>query len=183
MKPQTALDKIAELGQQLMLDPNPDTAHIGAALLAIPITASEDIDDLNELIRMIFMFVKMIKGAPGYTEGIGLLLGVVGEELPMPPPPGEAPSPELTVKIIAGTLNQYVNVKYYKRSHEYVVIECRRGTGDWEQIAQSKKSPFIDNRNLLVAGQAEVREYRARFWDNGAPTSDWCDIARITVGP
>ena len=63
------------------------------------------------------------------------------------------------------------------------MIECRRGTGDWEQIAQSKKSPFIDNRNLLVAGQAEVREYRARFWDNGAPTSDWCDIARITVGP
>jgi len=59
MKPQTALDKIAELGQQLMLDPNPDTAHIGAALLAIPITASEDTDDLNGLIRMIFMFVKM----------------------------------------------------------------------------------------------------------------------------
>ena len=59
MKPQTALDKIAELGQQLMLDSNPDTAHIGAALLAIPITASEDIDDLNELIHMIFMFVKM----------------------------------------------------------------------------------------------------------------------------
>ena len=59
MKPQTALDKIAELGQQLMLDHNPDTAHIGAALLAIPITASEDTDDLNELIHMIFMFVKM----------------------------------------------------------------------------------------------------------------------------
>ena len=59
MKPEQALNKIAELGQQLMLDSNPDTAHIGATLLAIPITASEDIDDLNELMHMIFMFVKM----------------------------------------------------------------------------------------------------------------------------
>ena len=59
MKIEQALNKIAELSQQMMLDPNPDTAHIGAALLAIPITASEDIDDLNELIHMIFMFVRL----------------------------------------------------------------------------------------------------------------------------
>lgn len=59
MKTEQALNKIADLGQQLMLDPNPEVAHIGATLLAIPITASEDTDDLNELIHMIFMFVKM----------------------------------------------------------------------------------------------------------------------------
>ena len=59
MKPQTALDKIAELGQQLMLDSNPETARIGAALLAIPISASEDYDDLQELIHVIFSFVRV----------------------------------------------------------------------------------------------------------------------------
>ena len=59
MKPQTALDKIADLGQQLLNDSNPETAHVGAALLAIPITASEDCDDFNELIHMIFMFVRV----------------------------------------------------------------------------------------------------------------------------
>jgi hypothetical protein len=59
MKTEQALNKIADLGQQLMLDSNPEVAHIGATLLAIPITASEDTDDLNELIHMIFMFVKM----------------------------------------------------------------------------------------------------------------------------
>ena len=59
MKPEQALNKIAELGQQLMLDPNPEVAHIGAAVLALPITASEDCDDFNELVHMIFMFVKM----------------------------------------------------------------------------------------------------------------------------
>lgn len=59
MKPEQALNKIAELGQQLMLDPNPEVAHVGAAILALPITASEDSDDFNELVHMIFMFVKM----------------------------------------------------------------------------------------------------------------------------
>lgn len=42
-----------------MLDPNPAVAHIGAAVLALPISASEDADDFNELIHMIFMFVKL----------------------------------------------------------------------------------------------------------------------------
>lgn len=59
MKPQTALDKIAELGQQLMLDPNPETARLGAALLTLPISASEDYDDLQELIHVIFSFVRV----------------------------------------------------------------------------------------------------------------------------
>ena len=59
MKIEQALNRIAELGQQMMLDPNPEVSHVGAALLAIPITASEDCDDFNELIHMIFMFVKI----------------------------------------------------------------------------------------------------------------------------
>ena len=59
MKIEQALNRVAELGQQLMLDPNPEVAHLGAALLALPITASEDCDDFNELIHMIFMFVRV----------------------------------------------------------------------------------------------------------------------------
>ena len=59
MKIEQALNRVAELGQQMMLDPNPEVAHVGAALLAIPITASEDCDDFNELIHMIFMFVRV----------------------------------------------------------------------------------------------------------------------------
>ena len=59
MKPQTALDKIAELGQQLLNDSNPETARLGAALLTLPISASEDYDDLQELVHMIFTFVRI----------------------------------------------------------------------------------------------------------------------------
>ena len=59
MKIEQALNRVADLGQQMMLDPNPEVAHVGAALLAIPITASEDCDDFNELVHMIFMFVRV----------------------------------------------------------------------------------------------------------------------------
>ena len=59
MKPQTALDKIADLGQQFLNDSNPETARLGAALLTLPISASEDYDDLQELVHLIFTFVRV----------------------------------------------------------------------------------------------------------------------------
>ncbi|MBE7495777.1 MAG: hypothetical protein HS117_12595 [Verrucomicrobiaceae bacterium] len=131
----------------------------------------------------IFKLVKLIKTRPGYTPEIGLDLGIIGPELPPPPPPGEEPPPRIQVKAISGPNHQIARVKFYKDGHEYVVIESRRAGGAWEQIAQSNKSPFLDERALLAPGQAEVREYRARFWDNGVPSSDWCAVVKITVGP
>ena len=59
MTPQKALDKIAQLGQELMLDPNPEVAHIGAAIMSFPIAASEDVEDFNELVHLIFMFMRV----------------------------------------------------------------------------------------------------------------------------
>ena len=59
MKPQTALDKISELGQQLLNDPNPETSRLGVALLSLPVSASEDYDDLRELTHLIFTFVRI----------------------------------------------------------------------------------------------------------------------------
>ena len=59
MKPQTALDKIAELGQQLMLDSNPETAQLGVSLMTLPVSASEDYDDLQELTHLIFTFARV----------------------------------------------------------------------------------------------------------------------------
>lgn len=129
-----------------------------------------------------FALVQVIKGLPGYTEAIGLDMGIVGSELAAPPP-GETPPPEVKATVIPGDANQYVRLKFFKRGHEYVVIESRRGAGAWEEIAQRNKSPYVDERDLLAAGMAEVREYRARFWDAGAPSSDWCDVLRVTVGP
>lgn len=129
-----------------------------------------------------FGLVRQIKGKVGYTEDIGLDLGIVGSEMPAPPS-GDAPPPRLTLAVLSGDANQRGCVKFFKDGHEYVIIESRRGTGGWEQLAMTNKSPSIDDRPLQVAGQAEVREYRARFFDDGTTTSDWCDVGKLTVGP
>ncbi|MDZ4404887.1 hypothetical protein [Prosthecobacter sp.] len=129
----------------------------------------------------IFRYVRAIKAAPGYTEGIGLLMGIVGEELP-PPPPGSG-VPRLTLALNQIPAQQQVLLKFFKDGHEGIWIESRRNGGAWEFLAISSKSPYTDTRALLVASQAEVREYRAMFWDAGQPNGEWCDVAKITVSP
>ena len=132
----------------------------------------------------IFRFVKMIKGAPGYTEGIGLLLGVVGSEIP-PPPPGPVGGPRVSLMLSQLPEVQAVLLKFIKDGHEGVWVESRRGgaAAPWEFLTIQTQSPYTDSRPLLVPGQAEVREYRAMFWDKGQPNGDWCDVAKITVSP
>lgn len=130
-----------------------------------------------------FDLVAIIKRKPGYTETIGLDLGIIGPEAPPPPPAGEGPTPRITVTAIAGDTFQYVRCKFIKDGHQNVAFQCRRGNGDWEDIVVSNKSPFIDNRPLLVSTQAEIREFRARFVDNNLPSSDWCAVVKVTVSP
>jgi len=130
-----------------------------------------------------FGLVQVIKGLSPYTQDMGIDMGIVGPEAPPPPPPGDAPVPQLIVSAIPGDENEVGRVKYFKYGHEYVMLESRRGGGAWEHLAQSAKSPFLDTRPLLVAGQAEVREYRGRYYDKGANSSGWSDVAKVTVGP
>lgn len=161
-------------------DPFAFTAYTAPPLPTLPVGADPVLP--GALVRT-FGLIKGLKGEPGYTLAMGLDMGIVGSEAPPPPPPGEAPSPVITVSAISGTENQYGRVKFVKNGHEYVIIECRINGAAFVELGMSKKSPFIDDRPLLVAGQAEVHEYRARYYDNGAPSSGWSDVAKITVGP
>lgn len=133
-------------------------------------------------LERIFRLVQSIKSKPGYTEAMGIDMGIVGSEAPAPPP-GDAPPPRLTVLVIQGSLNEAGRIKFFKDGHMGIWLECRRNGGAWEYLTATPKSPYIDDRPLLVAGQPEVREYRARFWDDGVPNGDWCDVAKVTVGP
>ena len=160
-------------------DPFTFTLFTPPTLPALPAGVTEV---LPGALNRTFALVQVIKGLPGYTEAIGLDMGIVGSELAAPPP-GETPPPEVKATVIPGDANQYVRLKFFKRGHEYVVIESRRGAGAWEEIAQRNKSPYVDERALLAPGTAEVREFRGRFWDAGRPSSDWCNVLRVTVGP
>lgn len=130
----------------------------------------------------IFKFVQVIKGMPNYTEGIGLLLGIVGSEIP-PPPPGSQVPPRISLSLNQTPVMQEVLIKFIKDGHEGIWLESRRGAGAWEFLSISTKSPYTDSRALLNPAQAEVREYRAMFWDSGQPNGEWCDVAKVTVSP
>ena len=126
----------------------------------------------------IFNLVTDIKKSPAYTETIGADLLIVGA--------AEATQylvPEITLKLLAGSPNESVEIHFVKHSHTGIYMESRRGTTDWELLAVTTYSPYIDSRPLLVAGKPEVREVRARFWDKGIANGDWTDVAKITVAP
>lgn len=129
-----------------------------------------------------FLLVQEIKGKKAYTLPMGLDMGIVGSEVP-PPPPGEAPAPVVTATVISGEGNQAVSLKFVKAGHEGVHGETQRGSGGWEPLVVSTKSPIVDSRALLVAGQAEVRQYRFRYYDAGKANGAWTDVIRVTVGP
>lgn len=124
----------------------------------------------------IFLMVKNIKSKAGYTEAIGIDLGLIGEE-----DTAEHARPEFTLKTEAGDGCHCVKVRFKKFSHSAVVVYSKRGTGGWERLGAPQRSPFEDDRPLLVPGQPEIREYKLRFVDNDQENGDWTDVASITV--
>lgn len=124
----------------------------------------------------IFRYVQAIKSAPGYTEGLGLLLGIVGGEDTV-----EHPAPEFSLKTELGDGCHCVKIRFKKFGHYAVAVYSKRGSGGWELLGIDTGSPYEDERPLLVPGQPEVREYKLRFWDDGEENGNWTDVASATV--
>lgn len=154
----------------------PPTLPAGAA----PVTAGA--------LDRTFDLVQVIKRKAGYTEDIGLEMGIVGSEdttlgsNSSGSGNGAAATPRIRVSAVQGAGQENARIKFFKDGHTGIWLECRRN-GTWETLGFTDSSPFIDSRPLLVAGQAEVREYRARFWDAGQPNGEWCDVAKVTIAP
>jgi len=131
-------------------------------------------------LRDIFDFVKAIKARPGYTEAIGLQLGIVGQE-----DAAEHLLPEFTVKVERGGSGscECVKVSFKKYGRQGVVIYSRRGGGAWEMLAIDLNSPYLDERPLLAAGVPETREYRLQFYDDAAPEGGYTEVTSVTVSP
>lgn len=140
----------------------------------IPATAPVPPGALNR----IFDLVQVIKRSPGYTDAIGSDLGILGEE-----DTAEHLFPEFTLKAEQGSGCQCVKVRFKKFGHYAVAIYSRRGGGDWVLLGIDAATPYEDDRELLVPGQPEVREYRLRFWDGGSENGDWTGVSTITVSP
>ena len=126
----------------------------------------------------IFSLVGSIKLLPGYTEAIGIQLGIVGAE-----DSAENPVPTFSLKVERGESSEVVRVIFRKYGRPGVAIYGRRGGGAWELLAIDLNSPYLDERPLLVPTQPEAREYRLQYYEADAPVGDFTAIASVSVAP
>jgi hypothetical protein len=133
--------------------------------------------DQGALTRIV-LYVKTIKASLTYTEAIGIDMGIVGSEATQPEGP-----PDFTLDSIMGPDCHCAVVKFKKRGHMAVSIQGKVGAGAFIDLGVSTQSPYTDSRPLAVAGQPEVREYRLRYWDDGAAVGEWSAVQKITIAP
>ncbi|MBI5685746.1 MAG: hypothetical protein HZC54_11765 [Verrucomicrobia bacterium] len=165
----------------------------GPSALTLPAFAAPALPDgvvavpPGVLTPRLFDLVAQIKKMPGYTETIGLDLGIIGQEAGVGGDGGAGapyvPVPKFKVTVKSTVAGPQVVLEFIKHGHTGVYIESRVGNGPWEFLGTDTNSPYTDARPLQVAGQPEVRQYRMCFWDKSEPTNDWSDIASVTVGP
>ena len=125
------------------------------------------------LLTDLFKRIARWKTAAGYTDAIGRDLGIVGETKPATEEP----------PVLKSTVGpDGVKLTFKKHGHKGIYLESRRqGAETWEFLAIDIESPYLDTRANLTAGQAEWRDYRARYWD-GTPVGDWSAVLRVSVG-
>ena len=125
------------------------------------------------ILRRIFAFVANLKTRPGYNDGIGEDLGIIGTASAKrggaPEPKGEARSGEVVLT-------------FKKGGHMGVHIEGQVGNETtWQFLATDTASPYNDTRPLATPNQPEVRRYRMCYWD-GTPTFDWSNTVNVVYG-
>ncbi|MBI3881593.1 MAG: hypothetical protein HY301_16215 [Verrucomicrobia bacterium] len=123
-------------------------------------------------------FVQAIKTKPGYTETIGLQLGIVGPE-----DTADNPLPTFTLELDHTGGATAVKIIFKKYGNPGVAVWGRRGGGAWELLGIDLSSPYLDARPLLAANTPEVREYRLQFFDGNAPTGDFTPVQSLSVAP
>jgi hypothetical protein len=124
--------------------------------------------------------VQRIQLAPGYTEDIGLDLGI-NDAGGGPSAPDSAAKPSVKARSTGpGT----VQVDFSKEKFDGVLIESlREGDDGWQSLGLDSYSPYIDDRPPKVAGKPEMRQYRARYLLRDQATGEWSDIVTTTFVP
>lgn len=146
----------------------------------IPVTAAAPTLVPPGIVPRIRQLVQRIQFAPGYTEAIGLDLGIAGTDASASSPDSSA-KPTVKAAALAGS---QVRIDFSKGDFDGVQIEGRRaGETGWQQLGTDNYSPFVDTRALAEAGKPEVRDYRVRYVLRDEPLGEWSDIVTVTTKP
>jgi hypothetical protein len=158
------------------------TGPAGAALAAPspPSTGPAPAAVAPGILPRLRVLVQRIQLSPGYSETVGIELGVAGPE-GGPSTPDGPPKPTLKARSTGpGT----VQVDFSKERFDGVLIESRRaGENAWQSLGLDSYSPYLDERPPLEAGRPEARQYRARYLLRDQATGEWSDIVTATYVP
>ena len=119
------------------------------------------------MLTWLFAEIARWKKAEGYTDTIGADLGIVGSGAGRPTDPP-------TSRRSRGAKQRGTDFNLYE--HDGIWIESQRqGETAFSFLATDTGSPYVDNRPVKTAGQAEWRDYHACWWD--------ADQATFAFGP
>ena len=121
---------------------------------------------------------RRIKAHPGYTVGLGNIMGIEGPENTTDL---ATLQPKLTGEDKRGGV---VEIGFDLRTSEGVnLYSWREGDIEFKYLARDTCSPYVDNRPLLVAGKPEKREYQGWFVRNDEEYGQASDIIVIICAP
>ncbi len=117
--------------------------------------------------------VARLKTAPGYTESIGVSLGVIGADASVGL---GSVQPELTLWLDAGR----VKVGWFKQGLDGLEIWVDRGSG-FAYLAINTTPDYTDPTPLPSAGQSALWKYKAIYRKADKPVGKWSNIASLAV--
>ncbi len=128
------------------------------------------------IISRIRAAIQRIKAHPGYTDAIGEQLQIVASKTDELNPSEAKPTFKAVPSVGKITLD------WTKGDFDSVVIESQRGAETtYTFLDKDFKSPFVDMRPNLVAGQPEVRRYRMIHLLDDEVVGTYSDEVAITT--
>jgi hypothetical protein len=153
----------------------------GGTMPPAPTLAAAPASVAPGIVPRLRQLVARIKVAPGYTDSIGLDLGIGGPDTGSPSAPASSAKPAPKATALDGSR---VRIEFGKGGFDGVRIEARRaGETGWQSLGTDNYSPYTDERPPLEAGKPEVREYRLRYIQRDESVGEWSDIITATTRP
>lgn len=121
---------------------------------------------------------RRIKAHPAYTAALGALGGIEGPE--------DSTNLSTSKPTLNGTAKAAgaAELGFNKSISDGISLYSKRGTeADFSFLARDTSSPYLDNRPLLVAGQPELREYKAVYFQNDAEIGLFSDEVVVNCAP
>lgn len=129
--------------------------------------------------------IRRIKAHSAYTPAMGEQLGIAGSAAgpvrPLAATSGASADDRPSLRAsVSG--NGAVMVKFAKQGHTGVLLYSRRGDErEFVLLAKQLRSPLIDRRENGAAGQPEMREYMAQYFEADEAIGQMSDTTSVTI--